>query len=429
MPFNSGADMMTASPSARSAVTGRYRLPFYLALITAGLAGNYFKFPLFLNIDVLFGSVFGLLALQFFGPGRGILAAAIIAGYTYLLWNHPYAIIVMTAEAAAVGWLMSRRKLGMVLADTLYWLVIGMPLVYLFYHLVMHVPLSNAYIVMTKQAINGIANALIARLIFTGYALRSRAAEISYREIIYNLLAFFVLCPALIMLANGSRTDFAKTDREIRAALVRDSGHLSLRLETWVKNRKSAILNLAEMAAARSPGQMQPYLEMAKKSDLNFQRVGLLDRKATTVAFFPLSDELGQNNIGKSFADRPFIPTLMRNLKPMLSEVVMGRIGSPKPVVSILAPVVTRGEYGGYVIGVLSLEQIREHLDKNTAENSSLYTLIDKNGNVIMTNRSDQTVMAPFMRGKGTLNRLEAGLSQWVPVVPANTPISERWKK
>jgi hypothetical protein len=34
-----------------------------LALIAAGLAGNYFKFPIFLNIDFLFGSIFAMLVL------------------------------------------------------------------------------------------------------------------------------------------------------------------------------------------------------------------------------------------------------------------------------------------------------------------------------------------------------------------------------
>ena len=252
---------MSASPSTNSAIASGYRPLLFLALIAAGLAGNYCNLPLFPGIDVLFGSIFAMLALQFFGPGRGILAAAIIAGYTYILWNHPYAIIIMTAEAAVVGWLMIRRKLEMVLADLLFWLVIGMPLTYLFYHVVMHVPSSNTYIIMTKQAMNGIANALVARLIFTGYALRSRSSLTSYREIVYNLLAFFVLCPALIMLAVGSRTDFAETDRQIRTSLTQDSGLVALRLENWVMNRKSAISNLADMAASGSPQQMHPFLE------------------------------------------------------------------------------------------------------------------------------------------------------------------------
>ena len=38
----------------------------------------------------------------------------------------------MTTEVAIVDWLMKRRNIGMVLADSLFWLFIGMPLVYLF---------------------------------------------------------------------------------------------------------------------------------------------------------------------------------------------------------------------------------------------------------------------------------------------------------
>jgi two-component system cell cycle sensor histidine kinase/response regulator CckA len=402
---------------------------FFISLIAAGLAGNYFKFTVFLNIEFLFGSIFAMLALQFFGIGRGILAAAIIAGYTYSIWNHPYAIIIMTAEVAVVGWLMSRRKTGMVMVDALYWLTVGMPLVFLFYHVVMHVPLSDTFFVMTKQAMNGIANALVARLIYTGYVLRVRTSHISYREIIYNLLAFFVLCPTLILLALGSRSDFAKIDQEIHASLIGESRRLHERFETWVINRKSAIFNIAEMAASRSPQQMQSSLEQAKKSDANFQRIRLLDREATAIAFYPLVDELEQNNIGRGFADRSFIPILKRTLKPVLSEVYIGRVGTPKPVVAIIAPVVIRGEYGGYVIGVLGLEQIRQHLE-NSIEHNMLYTLVDKNGSIIMTNRSDQKVMTPFTRGKGTLTPPDNnGISQWMPTLPPNTPVSERWKE
>ena len=414
---------------AVTAVTARYRTPLFLILIAAGLAGNYFRFPLFLNIDFLFGSIFAMLALQLFGLGRGIAAAAMIASLTYFLWNHPYAIIIMTAEVAVVGLLMERRKMGMVLADTLYWLVIGMPLVFLFYYLVMHVSPSTVFIAMIKQAVNGIANALVARLLFIGFALRSRSSQTSFKEIVYNLLAFFVLCPALILLAAGSRTDFREIESNIRTTLTQNIGVVKQRLDTWVFNRKLAILNLAEMAASRTPEQMQPSLEQAKKSDLNFFRVGLLDRTATITAYVPLVDEQGKSNIGINTADRPYLPLLKQTLKPMLSEVLMGRVGIPEPRVFMLAPVVDRGEFGGYTIGVLSLEQIRTYLDKNSDQNTTLYTLIDTNGKVIMSNRSDQTMMTPFVRDQGTLTSLDAKISQWVPILPANVSVAERWKK
>lgn len=420
---------MPSFSSRNDAGSGKYSLLLFLALTAAGLAGNYLKFPLFYNIDFIFGSLFAMLALQFLGLGRGIAAALFISAYTYVLWNHPYAIFIMTAEVAVAGWLFTRRRVGLVLADTLYWLLIGMPLVYLFYHVVMQAPAGDVMLTMVKQAVNGIANALIARLIFTGHALYARTSQLSFREIVCNLLAFFVLLPPLIMMGVGCRADFKEADRQIRASLVNHSEILDQRVETWLANRKSAISNLAEMAASRSPQQMQPYLELSKKSDSNFERIGLLDAQAVITACFPLLDEQGQTSIGRTFADRPYVPVLKQTLKPMLSEVVISRIGVHRPIVMMLAPVVKQGAYGGYVVGVLGLEQIREHLDKNAGANNSLYTLLDRNGNVIMTNRRDQKVMAPFMRGKGALHRLDAEISQWIPALPSNVPGSTRWSE
>ena len=407
----------------------KYRIPLFLALIAAGLAGNHFNFPIFLSIDFIFGSIFALLALQLFGLGRGIFASAIIAGYTYILWNQPYSMIIMTAEVAVVGWLMGRRKMGMVLADALFWLFIGMPLTYLFFQLIIQTPFSSTAMIMIKTAVNGIFNALAARLIFTAFALRLRPPQIAYSEIICNLLTFFVLCPTLIMLAVDSRADLFETDRLLRASLVEHSAIATKRMKTWVENRKIAIINLAEMAASLTPQQMQPYLELTQKSDDNFLRVALLNKETTITAIFPLSDELGQSNIGVNFADRPYNQRLEQTLQPMLSEVVLGRIGIPKPHVSILVPVVIQGEYAGRVAGTLSLKQIQEYLDTSVADTvSQHYTLLDKNGNVIMSNRSDQEIMSPFIRAKGTLHPHNAGINLWMPNSPPNTPYFERWK-
>jgi|GEM_PF-212013 len=420
---------MTTSPSGDTAITNKCGTPLFLSLIAAGLAGNFFNFPIFFNVDFLFGGIFAMLALQFFGLGRGVLAAAIIASVTYFLWNHPYAALLRIAEVAVVGVLMKRRQIGLLQADILYWLIIGLPTAYVVYHFAMLLPSDNTLFVITKQAINCIANALAARLIFIGYALWSRSSLMSYREIVYNLLAFFVLCPALILMAVESRGDFSETDHRIRIELAQDSQRVTQRLETWVESRRTAIINLAEMAASRSPQQMQSYLELTQRSDINFLYVGLRDRDATTTATFPLTDHLGQNNLGTNYADRPYLPVLKRTLKPMLSEVVMGRTAPHRPRVLVLAPVVIRGAYGGFVAGALDMAQVQEFLKKGADQHTALFTLIDKNGNVIMTNRTDQTVMRPFVRGKGKLNRLDTGISEWVPAVPPNTPLLECWRK
>ena len=106
----------------------------------------------------------------------------------------------------------------------------------------------------------------------------------------------------------------------------------------------------------------------------------------------------------------------------------MGHIGKPKPMVTMLAPVVKDNEYQGYVSGVLSLDELEVFLNNSTQIKAMLYTLLDTNGNVILTNHKDQKVMQPFVHSAGNINRLDESISQWIPKLPHNTPISEQWR-
>jgi PAS domain S-box-containing protein len=406
---------------------GQRSLPLLLALMAAGLLGNHYRYPIFLDVDFLFGSVFAMLALQLFGTARGIVAAAVIASYTYFIWNHPYAIVYLTAESAVVA-LLYRRGLGLVLADTLYWLAAGMPLIYLFTNVIMQVPFNDTKLITIKMVLNGIANTMVARLIFTAWALQSRKALFSYRETVYNLSVFFVAVPGLVILAITSRADYATSERAIRTELVQDKEQSVRSLEAWIRNRTKTLATLAEMASEKSTQQMQISLEQAVRFDQNFLRIGLQDKDAISIAFFPPADDQGKSALGRSFADRPFIPALRQSTGPMLSEVFTARIGRPVPIEAMFAPVRFAGKYRGYIAGVLSLEQVREHLS-GLRYNETLYTLIDGSGAVIMTSRTDQAATNPFTRGSGRLNRLNDEVSQWVPDSPANLPITERWKR
>lgn len=398
------------------------------ALVAAGLAGNYFHFLIFLDVDFLFGSIFAMLALQVFGVAWGTLAAALIASYTYLLWNQPYAMLIMTLEVALVGVLLSRKAVGLVLADTLYWLLIGMPLGYFFYHQVIAVDLSGTAIIITKQAINGISNALLARLIFSGLSLRLGWQLRSLRELFANLLSFFVLLPMLLMLGLASRMDFAEADSHLRSGLRMHSQNATRLLQLWLQDRTNAVLNLTALAASLSPAQMQERLQQTKQADHNFLRIGMRDTESMVLAYAPALDEYGNSNVGKRFLERPYIAELKKNLRPMLAEVVMARIDRTEPVANLLAPVLKQGHYHGYVNAVLQLDELREMLARSLENSDSRYTVLDRRGQVILSNRPELKMMTTFSRSGGTLTAAGADLHQWVPALPSNTAAIERWR-
>ena len=105
-----------------------------LFVILAGMAvlGNYINLPLFFSVSFIFGSVAALMAVRLLGVLPGTLVAAIGGSYTWILWGHPYAMIIFTLEALVVGLLLLRIE-KIALADTLFWVFIGSPLVFLFY--------------------------------------------------------------------------------------------------------------------------------------------------------------------------------------------------------------------------------------------------------------------------------------------------------
>ena len=134
-------------------------------LALAGLAGNYLSIPLFFGVDFLLGSIAVMIVLRLFGMGPGVMVAVIAGSYTYVLWNHPYALLILTAEALFVGAMLRRGHGNLVLLDALYWVVIGTPLVWLFYSGVMQFDVQATLLVVLKQSVNGILNTVLASLL------------------------------------------------------------------------------------------------------------------------------------------------------------------------------------------------------------------------------------------------------------------------
>ena len=402
----------------------------YLALIGAGLAGNYFKFPIFLNVELLFGSIFAMLALQLFGSARGVLAALLITSITWWIWRHPYAIVIMTAEVWVAALLMQRLRISLVLAVSAYWLLIGMPLVYLFYHLVMGLSFDIALVTMTKQAINGIANALLARLIYIGYSLYSRQALVTLREVLHNAFVLSVLAPMLFLMTYDSHKELQNAQESARANLHRQSERLGIQLDSWIRGRVVAVTALAELAPGLPAAQMQGRLDQARAADPNFLRIGLLNANARTVAYSPKVDETGRSTLGLDFSDRPYIPRLRESPQPLVSEVVQGRLGlSPAPITVLLAPVRVAGRYRGAVAAVLNLAPLAQRISSEATPEDLLFTLIDSNGAVILSNRPDQQVAQPYRRGPGELTPLDEHVSQWMPELPHTRHLYDRWRQ
>lgn len=403
-----------------------------LALAAAGVLGNVFNYEIFFSIDFLFGSIFSLLALQWMGLAAGVFVGATASSVTYLLWNHPYAVVIMTGEVLFVGLLTRKKNLELVLADGLYWLVVGMPLVFLFYHGIMGLEDSNAAMTMFKQALNGVTNALLARLLFLAAQPRLARTAPPLRELVFNFLAIFVLVPSLVLLAVQSKAEFKETDATARGALRLGAERTSANLERFLRHRSNEIQGIAGVAAVRGFSGVQRSLEELMEAGEDFLRAGAVDREGELVAFTSASGGSQPSSVDRNFEDRPYIPILESTLRPMFSQVVEARIGAPVPLVTALAPVVVDGRYNGYVAGVLRLEGLDKLLSQDARDRSLpglLYSLVDRNGRIIVSSRADTHAMDPFVAEAGEEIELGGGLKEVVPETRRNISVSERWRR
>ena len=177
-------------------------------LLLLGVLGNYYKLPLFFGVDFLFGSIAVLIVVYYYGIFWGTLAGMMAGSVTYYLWNHPYAMIIFTLETLFVA-LFSRRYDNFVILDAIYWVLLGMPLVGLFYGLILPVSASGTILIALKQVINGIFNALIANFIVSYLPFdhlinpHKSKSSLSLRQTLFNFLLACILFPSLLL---SSRT-------------------------------------------------------------------------------------------------------------------------------------------------------------------------------------------------------------------------------
>lgn len=181
-------------------------------LIGIGFGGNLMSVHLFDEFHYLFGSIAALVALRLYGVLWGAVTALVAASYTIVLAGHPYALLWFGLEPLAVGYLTSRWPVrNIVIADAIYWPLVGGPLLLATSHFVLHIDTQGMVTAFLLTWAIGIANSLIASLITDHLPLhmwigdKDSTSPISVHHLLFNLFMTIILIPALIVMGHSVR--------------------------------------------------------------------------------------------------------------------------------------------------------------------------------------------------------------------------------
>ncbi|MEI6206382.1 MAG: hypothetical protein WCP20_06345 [Desulfuromonadales bacterium] len=410
----------------------KHKLLWGVFLGLLGFAGNWFKFELFFNVDFLFGSLFVMLAIIRFGTVAGVVAGVIAASCTFFLWNHPWAIVIMTAEALFVAWRLRSSERECLTEDIIFWLFLGAPLVWLFYFNILHVGAQSTLLIMLKQSINGVFNALLASIIHLALRIRNRTPNNypSFQEILFITMVSIILIPSFAYLTLKVRDEIRVGQEQISEAAVHSSTSARSALDQWLQVHLQDVKLLSALLgfpAATNPVEMQHFVELVKSSSPAFLRMGVLNREAVIVAYSPLVQN-GISNIGIRFADRPYIPILRDTLKPYIPDMVPGKLADKVPILPLLVPMADTNGYAGYCVGIADLSKIKLLLSDLVTRQHENITILDRNGNVVVSTREDLKTMEHFQRPSGaSIRQIREGYFHWIPQIKKGSSIMSRW--
>lgn len=372
----------------------KFRAPLWqaLALAALGVLGNALPIPLFFGVEYLFGSVAVLIATVLFGTSVGTAVAVLPAVQTILLWHHPYAAIPLLLEAPCVGIALRRFRANLALAGMLYWILAGLPIVFLLYLYGLGVEEPDALLVAMKQCSNGIINAVIASLLVTYVplwrSLRARQnSRLTLFETIFNSFLAAALIPIFAILTVDAGRAVSDVERDAQASLTALSSRISVMISRWREDHIrsiSMLANLVEVHHPFSPGFTQEILAAHLKAWPNFYGTFVTNAAGTTIAFEPLVNSKGQSTIGISFADRPYFQKMRAgNIEPDVSAVFLARGGVFAPVSNITAPILNQGKFAGIVSASLNLEDLGQHLRAISSRFTYDAIILDPFGRVV----------------------------------------------
>jgi signal transduction histidine kinase/DNA-binding NarL/FixJ family response regulator len=401
----------------------------FILLLIIGYLGNYFKYPFVFSVEFLFGSITVLMIIQLYGLARGTFAAILASLHTIILWQHPYAVIIFTVEALFVGWGLKGKTNNLLLLDILYWLLIGMPLVWLFYAGFLGLESSYVVLIMLKQAVNGIFNALIASLLlvhlpFYKWAPRPQFAKtISFEQTLFNLLVAFVFLPALILLAWDSRDATTQQQKLVQTNLQTISHDLVEEVDDWYTDNLRGVQALAQLASnvdINSSQQLQEITELTSHSFPAFQNIYILRKNGDFITqYLPLTNH---------WVNLPSWQELGSRKEAKLSEIYTdsSRI---YPILIQTFPIINKTQLLGNVVGELNWKNLTDLIEEKNSIWKLNISLLDRQKRVLISTRPELKFGQNLDRQKGEImGDPQDGLYHWLPNTPG-MPSALRWKQ
>lgn len=397
-----------------------------LAVLTSmGVVANLLPVTLFLDVDFLLGSVFAFVVLLKWGWAAGSISALIISFVTLLLWRHPYALVIFTLEVVVTGFILRKRhRSELLLWVAMYWIILGAPLVFLFYHVAQGVPVMNVSVIFLKQGVNGVFNAaLAAGLVLLGILFRLRVLRKpvsifpSLQAIISVVTVLLILSPTIITISHFSRREARRAEYAVLEQVERAALTANRIVEIWEEQVENSLLILLEGSDAVPAAT--PLMD-----GLLF-RFGIFSPDGSLVAS-------GVRERALTFDNERYTMTPRGNARPVILGdhhfwLHHGSLGEGEPAVPAIRAVTETG--GRTMVADIDLETIAMVILEATESLDARLIITNDSNDIVLSNDPGSAFMARYDPARPMeIVPVSAEVSMLIPELPPGSGIMRRWR-
>ncbi|WP_051413099.1 sensor domain-containing diguanylate cyclase [Shewanella colwelliana] len=388
----------------------KQHLAFAFVLGLLGLLVNLYPIPLFGNQQMIIGNLFFVIVAIFAGPWYALITALLCSAGLYLAWDSWHMFLLFPLEAIWLGF-ARRRDVYSLFADICFWLLLGMPIFYLFAELVFELPDSYMTFITLKQGINGMLytalGSIIVTLLPSGLHIKDRISTQKRKSFNAQLTYTFTQILTLALLVSAfifNNNSINQQQIDVKRNLDDSANHLGLATQTFIDNHIRAIDNAARWLSFTDQdiSKWQGLLTKLHQSYPYFISMLIADEQGLITAASPIS-RLGKdtlNNKSLSIKDRHYFQEAFYNQLSFISPAFLGRGFGNDPIVAISAPLYDSRDQikpRGIIEGSLNLTKFAQIDERNREYQQQAMVLVDENNLVIYASKSlEMTPLTPL---------------------------------
>lgn len=388
----------------------KQHLAFAFVLGLLGLLVNLYPIPLFGNQQLIIGNLFFVIVAIFAGPWYALITALLCSAGLYLAWDSWHMFLLFPLEAIWLGF-ARRRDVYSLFADICFWILLGMPIFYLFAELVFELPDSYMTFITLKQGINGMLytalGSIIVTLLPSGLHIKDRISTQKRKSFNAQLTYTFTQILTLALLVSAfifNNNSINQQQIDVKRNLDDSANHLGLATQTFIDNHIRAIDNAARWLSFTDQdiSKWQGLLTKLHQSYPYFISMLIADEQGLITAASPIS-RLGKdtlNNKSLSIKDRHYFQEAFYNQLSFISPAFLGRGFGNDPIVAISAPLYDSHDQikpRGIIEGSLNLTKFAQIDERNREYQQQAMVLVDENNLVIYASKSlEMTPLTPL---------------------------------